>query len=71
VRFLSSFLCISDAKTQRAARFGDLLDVTLSKAARYPASRNSKIYLRLEMESYFWFSLLADSANYNHAYTHH
>jgi hypothetical protein len=41
------------------------------KAARYPASHNIKIYLRLEMESHFWFSLLADSANYNHAYANH
>jgi hypothetical protein len=40
-------------------------------AVRYPASRNSKIYLRLEMESHFWFSLLADSANYNYAYVLH
>jgi hypothetical protein len=41
------------------------------KAALYPASRSSKIYLQLQMESHFWFSLLADSANYNHAYAHY
>jgi len=41
------------------------------KALRYPASRNSKAYLRLEIESHFWFSLLANSANYNYAYAHH
>lgn len=79
MRFLVSFLCIPDTKTQSAARFEDLLDVTMTKAAatisfkaaHYPGSRNSKTYLRLEKKSHFWFSLLADSANDNHAYTHH